>query len=194
MPRHIDTSQGMDPENAAALSGAPRARVNIRENGTRDIGSRRRRKDKFYVPPEAIPKGWCVEWKRVSCLGMKEEVDYEMDLYDAGWKPASPSQFSMLIPEGFEGKTIDRGGMRLYIRPAHMKKEAQRLDHEEAVGQVRDKLQEIGFTAPGEAPRKVQTFSREWDRPASRMVPEDDGNEPAPYEEHEGSDDRSGAE
>ncbi len=190
MARQVDTSQQMDPDNAAALSGAPRTRKNIREDDARNSRRARKNKDKFYVPPEAVPKGWCVEWKRVSCYGKPEEVDYSIDLADGGWKPADSKNFPMLMPEGYEGKTIDRGGMRLYIRPAHLKKEAQKLDLEEARAQVRDKLTEIGMTGANELPRKVQGLSREWDRPVGRAIPDDEGNDS--YEQHEGSDTRTG--
>ena len=92
-------------------------------------------------------------------------------------------------------KAIKRGGMVLMIRPAHMKAEARKFDKEEATNQVRDKLTEIGMTGDGELPRKVQGFSREWDRPAGRMVPEDDGSDGADsYEQHEGTDMRPGEE
>lgn len=192
MARQLDTSQGIDPENAAALSGVSRQRKNIRENDARNSRGARKRKDKFYIPPDAIPKGWVVEWKRETCLGRPEEADYEMELAEAGWKRADPKMFSMLVPEGYEGKAVKRGGMVLMIRPKHMKDESRRLDREEAVGQVRDKLQEIGMTGEGELPRKVQGFSREWDRPAGRMIPDDDGG--TEYERHEGSDARPGEE
>lgn len=194
MARTLDKSQGIDPENAAALGGAPRSRRNTRENDARNSRAARKRRDKFFVPAEAIPPGWCVEWKRVTCYGKPEEVDYSMDLAEQGWKIATPKQFPMLVPEGFDGQTIERGGMRLYIRPAHMKKESARLDYEEATAQVRDKLNEIGMTGEGELPRKVQGFNREWDRPAGRMIPDDDGAEPSQYEQHEGSDARAGDE
>lgn len=176
MARNLDPSQGIDPENAAALGAAPRSRRNIRENDARNSRMARKRRNKFFVPPEAIPAGWAVEWKRKTCLGRPEEADYQMDLSDAGWKYATTAMFPMLVPEGYEGKTIERGGMVLMIRPAKMKKEAHKLDHEEALDQVRDKLNEIGMTADGEMPRKVQGFNREYDRPA-RMIPADDGED-----------------
>lgn len=188
MARIVDPSQGLDPENAAAL--APRAKRNIRDNDARNSRMARKRRDKFYVPQDAVPKGWAVEWKRKSCLGRPEEPDYQMDLAEVGWKYADPKQFPMLVPEGHEGRTIERGGMVLMIRPAHMKKEAQKLDREEALDQVRDKLKEIGMTGAGELPRRVQTFSRDLERPAGRMIPDDDGEDA----EYEGGDARPGAE
>ena len=190
MARNLDKSQGMDPANAAVLSGgAPRNKDSVRESA-RSARSARRNKDKFFVPPDAIPKGWCAEWKRKSCLGRPEEADYGMEMAEGGWKNADPKQFPMLVPEGFEGKTIERGGMILMIRPAHMKKEALKLDREEALGQVRDKLTEIGMTGEGEAPRKAFVMDRGYDRPAQRMVPDDNGEDG--YEDHEGSDARPG--
>lgn len=190
MARLIDSSQGIDPENKAALAGAPRNRANIRENDARNTRMARKRRDKFYVPPAAIPPGWVVEWKRESCLGRPEEADYQMDLQEVGWKFADPKQYPMLVPEGSTDKVIRRGGLVLMTRPAHMKKSAQKLDREEALGQVRDKLTELGMTASGELPRRVQGLTREFDRPAGRMIPDDDGE----YEEHEGNDSRPGEE
>ena len=192
MARNLDASKGMDPENAAVIAG--RSQSNIRKDDTRNSRAMRKRKDKFYVPPEAIPKGWVVEWKRVTCYGQPEEVDYSMDLAEGGWKNADPKQFPMLVPPDFAGKTVDRGGCRLMIRPSHMKKKALELDYEDATNQVRDKLNEIGMTGQGEAPRKVTGLNREWDRvPSGRMIPDDDGADPV-YEQHEGSDDRGGME
>lgn len=182
MARQLEPGQGVDPNLVAALGGAPRSRANIRENDARASRQERKRRDKFFVPPAAIPKGWVVEWKRKTCLGRPEEPDYQMDLAEAGWKYASPKQFPMLVPEGYEGNTIERGGQVLMIRPAHQKKEALKLDREEALGQVRDKLTEIGMTGSGEAPRVVTSFHRDFDRPAGRMVPDDDGDTDAGYE------------
>lgn len=190
MARNIDTSQGMDPTNAAVLSGAPRGRSNIRDNDARNTRAARKRRDKFFVPPSAIPSGWVVEWKRESCLGKAEEADYQMELQEVGWKYADPKQYPMLVPEGNIDRVIRRGGMILMTRPAHMKKEAQKLDREEALGQVRDKLTEIGMTGSGELPRRVQNFSRDFERNAGRMIPEDDGEDAA----YEGNDARAGQE
>lgn len=190
MARQVDTSQGLDPENAAVLSGAPRGRRNIRENDARNTRAARKRRDKFYVPPTAIPSGWVVEWKRESCLGRPEEADYQMELQEVGWKYADPKQYPMLVPEGYADKVIRRGGMVLMTRPQHMKKEAQKLDREEALGQVRDKLTEIGMTGSGELPRRVQAFNRDFERPAGRMIPDDDGEESG----YEGNDSRPGEE
>lgn len=185
MARQLEPGQTPDPTISAAIAGAPRARANIRENDSRNKRMARKRRDKFWVPPESIPKGWVIEWKRRSVLGKVEEADYEMDLSDAGWKRASPKQFPMLVPEGFEGNTIERGGMVLMIRPKHLKDEALKMDKEEALDQVRDKLSEVGMTGSGEAPRRVQAFHREYDRPAggNRMIPDDDNGEMEPLVE-----------
>lgn len=189
MARNLEPGQEVDPLLAAAISGAPRAKGGMRD--ARAARMNRKRRDKFYVPPEAIPKGWSVEWKRKSCLGRPEEPDYKMELNEAGWKYADPKQFPMLVPDDHEGKIIERGGMVLMIRPAHMKKEALKLDHEEAVGQVRDKLTEIGMTGTGEAPRKAFNFSRDFERAGGgRMIPENDGEDAS----IEGSDLRPGNE
>lgn len=177
MVRVVDPTQGMDSENQAVLAGAPRSRNNIRENTSRNAREARKRKDKFFVPTEQIPKGYSVEWKRKSVIGKPEDPEYQMELNDVGWKFATPQMFPSLVPEGFQGNTIERGGMVLMIRPAHMTKEAHKFDREDALNQVRDKLAEIGMTGQGEAPRKAFNFDRAYDRPAARMIPEDDGSD-----------------
>lgn len=174
MARDLDPNQPVAPEVAAAIAGAPRARAGTRENDARNKRMARKRRDKFYVPPELIPAGWVVEWKRKSVLGKIEEADYEMDLAEGGWKRAKPDKFPGLVPDGYQGDTVERGGMILMLRPKHMKDEALKLDKEEAMNQVRDKLSEVGMTGQGELPRRVQSFHREYDRPAGRVIPDDD--------------------
>lgn len=192
MARIVDPSQGLDPENAAVLSGSPRGKRAVR-GPDKNLRAASKRRDKFYVPPTAIPSGWVVEWKRESCLGRPEEPDYQMELQETGWKYADPKVYSMLVPEGYDGKTVKRGGMVLMTRPAHLKKEAQKLDREEAMGQVRDKLTEIGMTGAGELPRRVQSFNRDFDRPSGQMIPDDDGDTDPAEAGYEGDDMRPGA-
>ncbi len=176
MSRIVDPSQGVDPALAEVLSGAPRERKNIREDDSRSRRANKKGRDKFYVPPELIPNGWVVEWKRASCLGKPEEADYGMDLSDAGWKPASMEHFKTLMPADYTGKTIERGGQVLMTRPKHMRDADRKLDYEEAVNQVKDKLSEIGMTGQGELKRVVTGFNRGYER-SGRMIPEDDGSD-----------------
>lgn len=194
MARSLEPGQGVDPRLAAAIGGAPRTRKNIRENDTRNSRGQRKRRDKFYVNPSEIPKGYVVEWKRRSCLGKMEEADYKIEMNEAGWKYADPKQFPSLVLEGEETRIIERGGCVLMIRPFHMKKEAREYDHEDAIGQVRDKLTEIGMTGEGEAPRKAYAFGREYDRRGTQSrrgsaIPDDDG-EDGEEVGHEGADSR----
>ncbi len=178
MARIVDSSQGVDPVIAEAIGGAPRARTSVRADNVRASRSARKRKDKFFVPPDLIPKGWAVEWKRKSVYGKPEEPDYQMDLAEGGWKYADPKIFHSLVPEGYEGRHVERGGMVLMIRPKHLSDESIKLDREEAANQVKDKLSEIGMTGQGEMKRVVSTFAREYERTPGRMVPDDDGENP----------------
>lgn len=173
MVRIVDNSQELDPKLAEAIGAAPRSRQGTRKQEPRTA---RKRKDKFYVPPELIPKGWAVEWKRKSTYGKPEDPDYYMDLAEGGWKFADPKVFKSLVPPDYEGKTVERAGMVLMTRPLHLSKESSRLDRLEAADQVRDKLSEIGMTGQGEMKRVVSNFSRGYEgAPAGRMVPGDDG-------------------
>ncbi len=173
MARIVDNSQDVDPVLAEAIvGGAPRARSNAKVQAR----TARKRQDKFFVPPNLIPKGWAVEWKRRSTYGKPEEPDYYMDLADGGWKYADPKIYHSLVPADYQGATIERGGMVLMTRPLHLSKESMRLDRLEAADQVRDKLSEIGMTGQGEMKRVVSNFSRGYEgAPAGRMVPGDDG-------------------
>lgn len=177
MGRIIDPSQGVDPAIAQALGGAPRERKSARSDEVRNTRAEKKRRDKFWVPPELIPKGFCVEWKRKSCLGKPEEADYGMDLAESGWKTASIEVYRSMMPADYTGSTVERGGLILMTRPAHMKAADMKMDHEEAVNQVRDKLSEIGMTGQNELKRVVNSFSRGYET-SGRMVPDDNGEDP----------------
>lgn len=170
MARIVDPNSEVDPTIAASLAGPPRSQRSTREGTERLVPKKRR--DKFHVDPSMIPKGYVVEWKRKSCLNKPEEADYFMELADAGWKNAPMEHFKRLMPEDYEGKIIERGGMILMMRPKHMKDADLKLQRMEANNQVRDKLVEIGMTGQGELPRKVTSFERKFDRQA---VPDDEG-------------------
>jgi hypothetical protein len=159
MARDIDTNEEVDPNLVAAIAG--RSTKTIRDDADTRIVSRGKR-GKFDVPKELIPKGWVVEWKRKSCLGKEEEADYFMDLEEAGWKPASLQHFRKLMPSDYQGKTVERGGMILMTRPLSIQDGAKKLAKEEAFGQVRDKITEIGMTGKDEMKRVVTKFDRKY--------------------------------
>lgn len=175
--RIVDPSQGIDPAIAQAVGLAPRERATVRDTDARALRMERKRRDKFYVPPELIPKGWAVEWKRKSCLGKPEDPDYGMDMAESGWKSASIDVFRALMPADYTGKTVERGGLILMTRPKHMRDADMKMEHDEAINQVRDKLSEIGMQGQGEMKRVVTSFNRGYEN-GGRMIPTDDGSEP----------------
>lgn len=171
MARILDPNASVDSNLAAAISpGAPRTQRTVREGDVRSASKRTR--DKFFIPPEMIPKGFVVEWHRRSCLGKEEEADYFMDLEDAGWKFAPIDQFRKLMPANYQGATVERGGLVLMMRPKHLHDADVKMRQEEAFYQVRDKLNEIGMTGQGEMKRVVTSFQRSYDRAPGLEVPD----------------------
>ena len=127
--------------------------------------------DVFYIPPHLIPRGYSVEWKRISTLNKEEDDSYFVDLADQGWEAASVAQFPTLVSKNYTGKSIIRKGMMLMIRPKELTDEARAEDIQAAREQVKDKLAALGKAEKGEFKRKVQALKRTYERPA---VDEDD--------------------
>lgn len=130
----------------------------IREGVRADEGERvRRRKggqvhDKFYIPPELIPDGLSVEWKRHTVVG-KSDYHYDRELYDQGWRPVQHSMFDGLFaPKGTEGPII-QDDMILMERPIELTREAQQEDIHRAQSALRAGEFKLGETPEGTAPR-----------------------------------------
>lgn len=143
----------------------------VRQEGVRSDGIRRKSRreeevDAYYVPEHLVPAGYVVEWKRVSVLG-QEDPYYLMKLEaDGGWMPATVDMGGLkeLLPKGSSSKLIERGGLRLYIRPKHLSDEARQEDLEIAREQVSEKLRQIGVTPEGHAPRRVDILRRSYEQ------------------------------
>lgn len=121
--------------------------------------------DEFYVPKRLIPRGYSVEWKRVSTINKEEDDSYFVGLADQGWEPATTDQFPTLVSKNYKGKSIIRKGMMLMIRPVELTEEARQEDIAAAREQVESKLQALGETPKGELTRKVQSLKRSYERP-----------------------------
>lgn len=159
------------PAAAVTQRVTPSAKTKpVRRNRRNDVGGG----DVFYVPPHLIPRGYTVEWKRISTLNKEEDDSYFVDLADQGWEAATVAQFPDLVSKNYTGKSIIRKGMMLMIRPKELTEEARAEDLQAAREQVKDKLAALGRADKGEFKRKVQAVKRTYERPT---VEDDDGLE-----------------
>jgi hypothetical protein len=146
----------------AAVS-APEKRTLRRKsriNGTQD--------DAFFVPPEMIPSGYSVEWKRYSTLNEEDNLHIN-DMQEQGWEFATVAQFPKLVPPNYTKQMILRKGMALMIRPKEYTDEARAEDLQIARSQVGDKMAQLGQTPKGEMDRRVQELNRSY-----QPIPVDD--------------------
>lgn len=79
--------------------------------------------DQFYIPANLIPDGISYEWKRWSVCGWVDD-DYLTAIARTGWEPVRPKDQPSLVPPGYDGGYILRGGMILMQRSAHLTEKA----------------------------------------------------------------------
>lgn len=138
-----------DPETRAA-----RRALEIREHlGGLDQGD-----DEFYIDPRIVPDGWSYEWKRYTTLGA-QDPSYQVQLAVKGWESVPVSRHPQFMPDGYQGRTIERKGMILMERPLEITEEAKRIELCKARSQVRQKEQQLfgqpaGPNSPFEADNK----------------------------------------
>jgi len=108
------------PKTTAGDSKA-RAEARIRElRGNPDLQPGER--DKYWAPNP--PDGWTYEWKLKSVMG-QDDVDRIRAIELAGWEPVPLSRHPELMPRGWQGNTIEVGGLVLMERPDLFTKEAR---------------------------------------------------------------------
>jgi hypothetical protein len=108
--------------------------------------------NEFYIDPRIIPDGWSYEYKRFTVLGA-QDPSYQVSLAMKGWEAVPASRHPELMPDNYKGVTIDRKGMVLMERPAVITAEAVAREHRKAVGQVRQKEEQLNGAPPGTGPR-----------------------------------------
>lgn len=141
----------------------------IREEDLREIVTAvMDEEDKFYVPPELIPDGFSVEWKRMTVLGKRtpDQNTYERNLAKTRWEPVSlaahPS-FRKLVSKSFDGDSIENEGMILMIRPTVISEKVRQIQKYKADSQLKDKMAQLGQAGPGEAPRRITELSKSYE-------------------------------
>lgn len=98
-----------------------RAEARIREiRGNLPDGGASR--DKFYAPPP--PDGFDYQWKMRTVMG-EEFYSYQVELLRNGWEPVPLSRHPELMPQGWQGETIEVEGLVLMERPKVFTDEAR---------------------------------------------------------------------
>lgn len=124
--------------------------------------------DPYRVPAEMIPDGYAVEWKRMTVLGARapNQATYELNLARTKWEAVDVNthpSFKKLLPNSYEGSTIEKEGMLLMIRPKAISDKVKQIQEMKAKGLLNDKLAQLGNSGSGEAPRKVLGVRRSYE-------------------------------
>lgn len=142
-----DTLRETDPREAARL----RASELLENLGDLDDGS-----DQFFIDPDIVPPGWHYEWKRQYIFGQMDPA-YQVALRKGGWEPVPAYRHPELMPVGWKGGTVERGGMILMERPQVVTDAVRERDLRRARNQVRAKEEQLSAAPP-------KTFERGTDR------------------------------
>lgn len=147
-----DTQSAPTPSAPAgddSRTRAARRALELREHrgGNMDDGV-----DKFYIDPRLIPDGWSYEWKRFTILG-KEDPSYQVSLADRGWEAVPRSRHPFMMPENYQGQTIEREGQVLMERPKEITDEVNVIEKRKAREQVRSKEEQLAGAEPGQFQR-----------------------------------------
>ena len=105
----------------APMDSKARAEARIREirENMPDGGAAR---DKFYAPPP--PDGFDYQWKMRTVMG-EEFHSYQVELMRNGWEPVPLNRHPELMPNGWQGETIEVEGLVLMERPKVFTDEAR---------------------------------------------------------------------
>ncbi len=108
--------------------------------------------NEFYIDPRIVPDGWSYEWKRFTVLGA-QDPSYQVSVAMKGWEAVPAARHPELMPDTYKGVTIERKGMLLMERPAVITAEAVAREHRKAVGQVRQKEEQLNGAQQGQFAR-----------------------------------------
>lgn len=106
---------------ASSEDSRARAEARIRAiRGNPDLAGGER--DKYWAPPP--PDGWDYQWKLKSVLN-QDDVDRIRQNELNGWEAVPLSRHPELMPRGWQGNTIEVGGLVLMERPLIFTEEAK---------------------------------------------------------------------
>lgn len=122
-----------------------------------------RDQDIFHVPATSVPDGFTVEWKNTHIMGQPINSADATRLEQGGWSPAPAELFPELVPSGYQKSVIERPGMILMIRPAHITEAIRAAELRKATGQLSDKMKQLSSTPDGHMDRVVTTANRNYE-------------------------------
>lgn len=131
-------------------------------------------KNHLFVPPEIIPDGLTVEWKRMMVFN-KEDKKHRAELHRAGWRhiPSNTSGFSEHFASFVAGDIFEYEGLTLMYRPKKMSDQARADDTKRAGAVVQAKMEEIGLaTSHRDIPGKRFTVNRGYEEKLAGGNPE----------------------
>lgn len=116
--------------------------------------------NKFDVPAEYKKDGWDYEYKTTRVNGADVDSSEMADIHEAGWRPVPARDMPRLCAPGYKGKTIERDGQILCMRPLHLTLEARAEEYEFAEKEKHDKLM-AASAVPTARPGLVNPFKTE---------------------------------
>jgi len=101
--------------------------------------------NQFEIPAAVRRKltnaGWDWSFKVITIYNQPVDATELMVADKAGWRPAKVKDFPELMPRGTSpDSTVDRHGQRMFIRPAHLTREAQQDDYNFANAQMNNRM------------------------------------------------------
>lgn len=94
----------------------------------------------FDVPMRGRREGWDYQYWPTHVIGQEVDPSYSVEIAQGSWFPVPASHFPQLCPIGWDRKTIDRGGQRLYMRPLRLTEEAKAEQTQRAFEQKANRL------------------------------------------------------
>jgi len=106
----------------------------------------------FDIPERGRREGWDYQWWPTHYVGEEVDPSYQVEIARGSWFPVPASHFPQLCPPGWKRPTIDREGMRLYMRPMRLTEEAR---NEAAQMAYRQKMDRLAAAQAGDAGRDM---------------------------------------
>lgn len=115
-------------------------------------------RDKYWAPPP--PDGWDYQWRLKSVMG-KDEIDQIRADEINGWEAVPVSRHPDLMPRGWQGNTIEVGGLVLMERPLVFTQEARDAERRAAREAVYTKEAQMKEGRAGDlGARRVNSFNK----------------------------------
>jgi len=88
--------------------------------------------NEFEIPERARDPKWDLMWARTAAHGKPDPANLN-ELYENGWRPASPKNYPSVMPDMKGRETIERDGLMLMERPMQLSQIALAEARQEAL-------------------------------------------------------------